>query len=195
MDEGALARAGLAHKRDDLAGLGDEGDVLQDGRVAVAEGDVAELHAACAHGQVYGPRLLLHGRRRVQNLKDAAARSDGVGGHVHQPPHALHRNRQHAQVTVEGHQRAHGQLAVVHQVAAVPQDDGRAQADDEGHHGEVETPLPNGGEPAPHEFHVGVAEPLNLVGFAGERLHHLDAGQVFLEEGGHLGVLFLDALE
>ena len=151
------------------------------------------------HHLASGPRLmrrpfaaLLFG---FQDVVDAPQGDDGLAGireHLAEPPH---REDHHGHQTDEDEQPAHADGAVRQEHPAGDQH----QADLPHRQRVADAPVQGFQRVHPVErIAVGAvadAEALHLVGLAGERPHHANAGEVLLQHGGHGAFRFVGDLE
>lgn len=179
-EQGGLAGAGGAGDGDGLAGLGDEGDVVQHGgAVTKTEGDMLEGDASAHLGRVDGVGARGDVFRRVQNLKDAPGAVEALLHIVHESGEVRDlRGELLEQSGAEHEAGAEREFLVDDEPAAVAEHD---------HHREIVQPVED--RPVKAEFAVdllfavadggdGFAEAARLAILDGEgldRLHALDA--------------------
>src|SRR5581483_5256637 len=182
---GGLARPGSSDEGDHLPRLDAEGHSL-DHRAAgmVGARDVAEFDVARYLWQLERALLVGHADGRVQDLQDALAGRLGSRLHGHQPSASTYGLNQLQDVGVEGHQLADGDVVGHDQDAADPQHDHGAGVRQHVQEGRVDGLLFGGAEIVVMQPVVGGFEALDLLALAPKGLHHPNAGDVFLDEGG-----------
>ena len=179
-----LAAAGAADERDRLARRQVQVEVLEHRPgLAVAEGDVAQLHLAARLDEVDGAGPVDDLGLGVEDLVDAAGRRRRpLGEHQHEPERAERRLEEH-DVGAEGDERADGDLAVDGQQAAVEEDRGQAEPRQRlqqrartapARRSGGSSPTGGGGPPAPSD--------VELLRLGRERLHDPGAGDVLLDD-------------
>jgi len=131
LDEGGLARAGLAHQGDRLAWRHVQGDVVQGRavRALVGEGDVAELHLApqpSGHGD--GVLGWFDRARGAEQVADPAQAHAGLLVAVEDTGELLDRAEEQVQVEQERQEDARRQRAGGHPAGAGGQDNGLGHA-------------------------------------------------------------------
>ena len=193
MYEGALAGAGCAEDGDELAGIDLEADVMDDGGVSllVAHGDAVELDVPAGAVEGACVRALFDRGLGVDNVEDALTGGVSAGEHVDHEAHHAHGHGHEADVEDEGGEVTGGEAVGGDLSSAEPEDGAGRGGEDECHQGAVEGELLGCvvGEVADGVGTLGEL-PLGVPSRA-EDLDDLDAGDVFLEDGGHLAGLCL----
>ena len=184
VEQGGLAAAGGADDGSGLAGLCGKADVLQCVAVGTgeAEAHVVELHHAlpvlvflCGLG--VGFVRVVDGGLGADDLVDAVCGHTGTGQHDgHHGQHQEGHDDLHG-VGDEGNHLAHLHGAVVHGLAAEPDDEQAGAVHDQGHKGHHGHHGAVGEQLGAHQVLVGLVEALFLKLFAAEGTHRHDAGQ------------------
>ena len=117
-----------AHERDRLATLHVERDMVEDGLpLTVGERDVLEGHLALADAERRPPRLLLEGRRLVEEVENTIERDARRLIRLVGASETAQRREQHGREPVERHQAALGHDPGEHLAATHPQHHGRTE--------------------------------------------------------------------
>ncbi len=183
-----LARAGVAHHGDGLAGLDAEADVAQHPvLVFVGEPDVVELHGGgrSRKGRGLGGRLDLHGR--VEQLENALGRGHGGLHDVVLFAQILNGAEESHAILEESHQHADLDSAAADAESAVGQQQRQRQHAQKLHH-RIKPAVGDDGVLV--GFHVVAIDLLEFgaaAGFAIEELQHGDAADVLLQIGVDAG--------
>ena len=194
-DEARLARTRRADERDDLAALDLEVDTVEGGLGrSVPEDDVPEHHVAGAGRKVLRVRCAGDLRVAIQHLEHAVAGGDRPLRHAERGPEHAHRPDQHDQVGVEGGEVTEGERAVDHLAPADEQHDSEPEVGQEGDHRVVERAQPGREHVLVEDAPDPLAEALEHVFLAGERLDDPHPGDRFLRFDGQLGDPLLDLL-
>ena len=193
------------------AGRDRRGHVVQDRRVAVREHEIAEFDRATDHCGLRGIRGLRIDLRiavsRASAIRSAIAGSDvehlehplprrhAALQHVGHPAERNHRPAQHRQIRVERDELADRDPALDHLAAAQPDDDERAEAEEEAHAREEESLQHDQAPVAAQVLLDRPPEPLELGLFLAVGADDADARQRFLRDRADLGQLRLNLLE
>ncbi len=184
VEQGGFAAAGRADDGGGLAGLCGKADVLQ--RIAVRPGkrkltswnSTTPCQFSCSCGGLCGSFVrVVDGGRGADDLVDAVRSHTGAGQHDgHHGQHQEGHDDLHG-VGDECDHLAHLHGAVVHGLAAEPDDQQAGAVHDEGHKGHHGNHGTVGEQLGAHQVCVGLVEALLLKLFAAEGTHRHDAGQ------------------
>ena len=158
----------------------------------IAEGDVLEAEHGVGDHEVAGTRPVGDVRLAVEHLEQPAAGHGGAGERVDHQPELAHRHLQ------DGHEgeilgeRADGDLAREHLVAADPQEEAHGEEEGIGHRGgvahpQVDTPLRKLERLVRDRIELG-----ELVGLGGEGADHPNPAEILLHDAREHAELFLE---
>ena len=189
IDQSRLARAGLAHDADALAGLDGKGDVLEHIVLAVrvAEGQITEFNAALDVFKVGHARAVGHVDGRIQQLADPVEGGLAAGGLFDQHGDSHDGPDNGLKIADVLHQLAGIEPPLIDQIAAVAEDDADDRLDKEGHQN-----LQQGGDLGIGHIDlfvllVQLPEGYQLLQFLDKGLDDRNAGEVLLREIRQVG--------
>ena len=184
IDDAGLAATRRAKQRHRLPRLGDETHALQH-RVAaeVAKRDLAELHLARNWRQRTRPRLVGNLALGVKHFKNTARRSAGLRHHTNHKTQLTEWEENIGQIQAKLLVRAQIERTVKNLPPAEIENGGLPNLGHQKDNREEKSEDAVHPELLLHQGGSGVVEALLLVALAGERLDHLEAGHIFLENG------------
>ena len=131
----------------------------------------------------------------IGDLEQAIAGGDRALEHPERGAEHSHREGQHQDIAVKGGELAEAEAAVDHHVAADEQDQRQPELGKEAEHRVVEGAQPGREQVLVEDAVDRAPEAGEHVLLAGEGLDDADAGDRFLDLGGHLGDPLLDLLQ
>ena len=191
-----LTGTGLTYQTHAFAGLDGKGNVLQCGKLAVRvlEIQVAEFDITlgiCQFGDIF-PILNMNGG--VQQFTQTSQRCLAAGRHIDQLGNGHDGPNNRVEIADEFQQSAGVEGALVHQIAAVAQND----ADDAFHKEHDHDAEQHGCLGVSHigffVFHIQLFEGPQFLSLLDKGLDHSDAGEAFLGEIGQTGIGLLTGI-
>src|SRR6185295_17826349 len=177
-----FARANRSNKRDGLAGLDVQVDILQRrlARTVVCKSQIAKLDLAVDSRDV--PRVIGVSNRWIDRHDGvhSAHRSHPTLKDVYHPTQRDHRPHQITEIKRELHELADADRAADNQAPAVPQHRDESEPDKELKDRMKDSRQPDELQVAIHEFAVHVLEALDLSALLCVGSYHANAGQRFL---------------
>ena len=185
--DGALARAGGADERERLARRDVQVEPVEHEAVAlVAEADAVEPDVAL---RVELDRMarLAQLRLGLEHLRDPAARGERLLQRRHALAEHAQRPDEHHHVSVEGDERADGEIAVDHAAAADPEHGGDPEQRQHLEHRDEDRVEPREREGAVHDLDAAAAEARGQRVAGAEPLDDADPADGLLDERRRLG--------
>ena len=185
--DGALARAGGADEGERLARRDVQVEPVEHEAVAlVAEADAIEPDVTL---RVELDRMarLAQLRLGLEHFRDPAARGECLLQRRHALAEHAQRPDEHHHVSVEGHERADGQIAVDHAAAADPEHGGDPEQRQHLEHRDEDRVEPREREGAVHDLDAAAAEPSGQRVAGAEPFDDADPADGLLDERRRLG--------